>query len=116
MTTLHAAVLSGATEVVEAMRAFAQIAEEGRDCLLRRDHGALARLINDNFDIRERITRLDPRSAEMVHLARGLGACAKYAGSGGAIVGLCEDDAQFERLADEFAERGCGVVRIEVTS
>ena len=35
----------------------------------------------------------------MVEVARACGASAKFAGSGGAIIGICRDDAMFETAA-----------------
>lgn len=101
----------GDSEVREAMEAFAQLAEEGRECLLRKDHEGLARLINRNFDTRAGLVELDPANVAMVRLARKLGVCAKYAGSGGAIVGICDSDDLFRVLETEFQKIGCTVVR-----
>jgi glucuronokinase len=98
-------------QVLEAMKTFARLADEGRECLLRRDHAKLARLMDENFNTRAAITKLDPRNVQMVELARSLGVCAKYAGSGGSIVGICEDDAIFARLVQEFERMGCRVLR-----
>lgn len=104
----------GVPEVVQAMKEFADIAKAGRDCLLKRDYVTLAKLMDANFDLRSKLVKLDPTNVEMVRLARSLGVCAKYAGSGGAIVGICEDEDQFERLLQPFSELGCEVVRPEV--
>ena len=46
--------------------------------------------------------------------ARNAGASAKFAGSGGAIVGTYEDDAQYARLAEALAAIGCTTIRPEV--
>ena len=43
----------------------------------------------------------------MVMTARESGASAKFAGSGGAIVGTYEDDAQYEKLKTKLASIGC---------
>lgn len=102
---------AGDEEVVRAMAEFAELAERGRQCLLEGDHMELGRLIDANFDLRARVSTLDPRSAEMVHLARSLGVCAKYAGSGGAIVGICSDERTYKRLEEEFGRIGCSVIR-----
>jgi len=102
---------AGDQEVVQAMKTFAGLAQEGRECLLRRDYARLARLMDENFDTRRRITRLDPRNIEMVELARRQGVCAKYAGSGGSIVGICEDEDTFRKLQTELNKIGCTVIR-----
>ena len=47
----------------------------------------------------------------MVMTARSAGASAKFAGSGGAIVGTYEDEAQFARLARVLAEIGSQTIR-----
>jgi len=104
----------GDPKVVDAMRAFGELAEEGKLCLLERDYDRLAKLIDRNFDIRSELVELDPSNVEMVHLARRLGVCAKYAGSGGAIVGICEEDDRFLRLQKEFGRLGCEVIRPNV--
>jgi len=47
----------------------------------------------------------------MVHTARTAGATANFAGSGGAIVGTYQDDADFARLKESM--RGIGVAVIK---
>jgi glucuronokinase len=47
----------------------------------------------------------------MVMTARSAGASAKFAGSGGAIVGTYEDDAQFARLSKALADIGCQTIK-----
>lgn len=101
----------GDPEVQEGMRVFAELAARGRECLLNGDHRQLAELMNRNFDTRARICRLDPRHVEMVQVARNLGASAKYAGSGGSIVGICPNEEVFARLIEAFAGTGCVVIR-----
>jgi glucuronokinase len=101
----------GDSEVREAMEVFANLAEEGRECLLRRDHDTLAELIDRNFDTRAKLVKLDPANIEMVELARQHGVCAKYSGSGGSIVGICESDEVFGELQEAFQKIGCTVVR-----
>ena len=89
----------GDPDVVGAMRCFADLAAEGRRALLARDRGLLARLIDANFETRRSIYRLPQWQVDMVDAARSAGASAKFAGSGGAIIGTCVDDAMFARVA-----------------
>ncbi|MBI4585376.1 MAG: GHMP kinase [Planctomycetes bacterium] len=102
---------AGDPEILKVMETFAGLAERGRECFLKKDYRALAELMDLNFDTRARIGKLDPRNVEMVRLARRLGVCANYAGSGGAVVGICEDDALFRKLQEEFARISCIVIR-----
>ena len=100
----------GEPEVVNAMATFAEYAEQGRAALLARDWETFGRLMNANFDLRRKILRLSSLHVEMVERARSVGVPAKFAGSGGAIVGLCQDQATFRRLKEEMAKIGCEVV------
>lgn len=97
----------GDPDVVDAMKTWASYAEEGRQCLERRDYHRLDELINANFDLRSRIYQIDRGNLEMVHTAREAGATSNFAGSGGAIVGTYTDDNMFARLTDRM--RGIGV-------
>ena len=49
----------------------------------------------------------------MVELARGLGASAKFAGSGGSVIGTYRDEEMFRRLKRAFAER-CAVIKPQI--
>ena len=99
-------------DVLAAMSEFADIAQQGRDLLCSPSPSAFtlsakrASLINANFDLRDRIFHVAPENKRMVMTARNAGASAKFAGSGGAIVGTYEDDAQFERLKADLATIG----------
>ena len=101
----------GDPEVVDAMHTWAGYAEEGRRCLLERNYSRLKELVDANFDLRARIYRIDPGNLEMIETARAAGVTANFAGSGGAIVGIYEDDAMFQRLSDKLKAIGVGVIR-----
>jgi glucuronokinase len=100
----------GDPEVVEAMKTWASYAEEGRDCLLRRDYPRLDELIDANFDLRARIYQIDKGNLEMVHSAREAGATANFAGSGGAIVGTYTDEEILGRLRERMKSIGVEVI------
>ena len=50
----------------------------------------------------------------MVAVARSCGASAKFTGSGGAIVGVCPDDATFARLEEALGRIKVRVLRPHV--
>lgn len=104
----------GDSEVVEAMDRFADIAHEGRQALIHRDVALLSRLVNENFDLRKRIARLPGWQSEMVYAARECGASAKFAGSGGAIVGIYENGEMLDRLTKRLAEMNVRVFTPEI--
>ena len=97
--------------VVQAMQALAALAEEARAQLLERRTGRLEQLINTNFDIRRSIYTLPPAQIAMIERARSVGVSASFAGSGGAIVGVCGDDGMFDRLRSELRSIGCIVIK-----
>ncbi|NOX55420.1 MAG: GHMP kinase [Planctomycetes bacterium] len=101
----------GDPEVLRAMQRFAELAEEARDAILSQDAQRLGRLIDENFDLRRRICDLAPSHVKMVETARHVGASAKFAGSGGAIIGTYRDEAMFERLKMELEAIGCQVIQ-----
>jgi len=109
-SSLRARWEAGDLEVIEAMRHLAALALEGRECLLRGDHARLGELVNENFDTRARIMKLDPRNVEMVRLARNLGAAAHYAGSGGSILGIYRDAAMLGQIKTAFSALNCNLI------
>ena len=103
-------------DILAAMSEFADIAQRGRDALLAGRTEELPPLVNANFDLRDRIFNVAPANRRMVMTARSAGASAKFAGSGGAIVGTYEDDAQFARLSKALADIGCQTLKPTIAS
>jgi glucuronokinase len=97
-------------DIMAAMSEFADIARQGNEALLAGQPEKLPPLINANFDLRDRVFQVSPENKRMVDVARGAGASAKFAGSGGAIVGSYESEEMFERLKIALAEIGCAVI------
>ena len=75
------------------------------------DWESLGNLMNENFDLRRTIMPIAPENLRMVEVARSTGASAKFAGSGGAIVGLFKDGRQYQQLVDALAAIRCSVSR-----
>ena len=94
-------------DILSAMSEFADIAQKGRDALVAGRKDLIAGLVNANFDLRDKIFNVAELNRNMVMTARESGASAKFAGSGGAIVGTYEDEAQFAALKDKLAGIGC---------
>jgi len=113
-TDLRARYARGEAAVVDAMARFAELTVQARQALLARDAACLGRLIDANFDLRRSICRLPPEHIEMVERARHCGASAHFAGSGGAILGLYDDEATFARLKRELGAIQCRVLRVVV--
>lgn len=101
-------------DLVSAMSEFADIAQRGRDALVAGRREELAGLINANFDLRCRVLNVAEENARMVAVARETGASAKFAGSGGAIIGTYEDEEMFRRLEDKLGDIGCSVQKARI--
>jgi glucuronokinase len=101
----------GDPAVHAAMQRYREITDRGRDALLAGDWESLSAVMNENFDLRRTIMNVAPENLRMVEVARETGASAKFAGSGGAIVGLYKDGRQYQQLVDALAGIRCTVLR-----
>lgn len=98
-------------DIVAAMSEFADLARQMQEALLAGRQELVPGLMNANFDLRDRIFNVAQENRRMVHAARGTGASAKFAGSGGAIVGTYEDEAMYRRLTTTLGAIGCTVLK-----
>jgi glucuronokinase len=108
---------SGDSDVVEAMRCFAQFTDDMREALVRRDYDRIGELINANFDLRRRIYGdevLGERNLEMIQIARELGFPSKFPGSGGAVIVMYRTEEEAERLMEAYREAGYECVKLEI--
>jgi glucuronokinase len=97
------------------MKHLGQLTARGREALLNRDWKRLSALVDENFDTRRRIYKLPGWQVKMVETARRCGASAKFAGSGGAIIGVYRDEAMFKELSDRLAAIGSDTIKPMVT-
>ena len=101
--------------VVEGMRHLAELTDEARGYLDRGEVGAFQQAVDRNFAIRREMygdAALGSHNLKMIEIAHRLGLCASFAGSGGAIVGLCDDD-RFPAAQEAFEADGAHCVRLE---
>ena len=101
----------GDADVVGAMQTFADLARDARVAILNQNAATLSKLIDKNFDTRRSICQLLPGHIEMIERARSVGASAKFAGSGGTIVGTYADEAMFASLQRELGKIRCVVFK-----
>jgi glucuronokinase len=104
----------GEPDVLAAMRFWADLTDQARDAITRRDARKLAELQNAGFDRRTQLYKLSDGNLRMVAAARAAGASAAFTGSGGAICGVCPDDATFQRLQETFAPQKVVVFRPQI--
>ncbi|MCC7349201.1 MAG: hypothetical protein IT446_01405 [Phycisphaerales bacterium] len=101
----------GEPSVVQAMREYRRLTDEGRQALMSGDWDQLGQVMNANFDLRRTIMNIVPENLRMVEVARATGASAKFCGSGGAICGLYRDGRHYQQLSDALAQIRCSVIR-----
>jgi glucuronokinase len=113
---LRARFNQGEPAVLDAMHRLGELTVEAREAILTRNAKRLGELIDANFEVRRSICHLPAEHVEMVERARAVGVSASFSGSGGAIVGLCPDEATFHRLQAALAPIHCRVVRPQIVA
>jgi len=106
---------NGDQEVIEAMKQFAELADEALETLEARDWETLGALMNENFSLRRRIYGdevIGRNNLEMVEIARSFGLPAKFTGSGGAITGILRNEERLPRIKLAFEEAGYRFLRV----
>ncbi len=106
----------GDKEAVEAVQCWAAYTDQAREAIVDRDWRTLSVLMDMNFDLRRRVygaEQLGRSNLEMINLARKYGLPAKFAGSGGAVVGFCEDCSTLREAGQAFIEHGYGFAVLE---
>ena len=106
----------GEVQVINAMQHFAALTVLAREALVAHDAKRLSQLIDENFNTRRSIYNLPPWQMQMVETARSCGASAKFAGSGGAIIGIYRDEAMFDCLCQAFSASAVRVIKPQVLS
>ena len=104
----------GEPEVLDAMRYWAELTDQARDAILRRDVRRLGELQNAGFDRRTKLYQLSEGNLRLIGAARAAGASAAFTGSGGAICGICPDEATFRRLQESLAPQKVVVLRPQI--
>ena len=93
-------------KVLEAMQEKAKLVDRAKECLEKGDTQELGPILDHDFDLRRSVYDLSPENLQMVEIARGQGAHAKFTGSGGAAVGIYENENHFERIQNAYASEG----------
>ena len=100
----------GESQIVEAMQRLpALLKKDVRHCWTA-IRIALFQLITTTMTCAASIYNLSPWQAEMVETARECGASAKFAGSGGAIVGIYRGEEMLEEMRQRLGALGSNVI------
>jgi glucuronokinase len=97
--------------VLAALKRLAELAYQGKLALLRGDLDTFFDLMNENFDLRSKIMAISPSNRELIAAARRCGVSAKFAGSGGSIIGMMRSEEEFETLVYELGKLEAEVLR-----
>ena len=97
--------------VMDTLIRLAEIADAGKQALLRRDFKKFHELMNQNFDLRSQIMKISESNFEMIQAARKCGASAKFAGSGGSIIGMYTGEDMFSRLKTDLEKLKAVVIK-----
>ena len=101
----------GEKEVIDTLAAIAQKAEDGQKALLEGRPNDLHELMNQNFDLRCKIYNVPESNKRLINAARACGASAKFAGSGGTIIGIYHDDDMLNKLFVELRKHNARVIK-----
>jgi glucuronokinase len=108
---LRRRVRAGDRQAVAALAEMAELAAAAKTHMEQGDLDAVANAVDRNFDLRRGLGPLEPAHVEMVEVARGAGASANYAGSGGAVCGFVPNDEVRGRLHEALSAIGCTVIK-----
>ena len=101
----------GDPDVVEGMKNFAQLAQESYDLIISGKGTEIGPLLDQNFDLRKSLCSLNPSHVKLIEMGRKHSCPVKYAGSGGAIVGVYDgSQSKLEELQNSFKTIGAEVV------
>jgi len=96
--------LNGETWIQKEMLQIGELAELGKKALKNNDLKELGRLMNKNFEMRQKLCNVSPFDKDIVETALANNAFgARQAGSGGGIIVLAEDDNAFNVLKEKYA-------------
>jgi glucuronokinase len=98
------------------MKFWAELTLTAKKALEEDDQDTLFQCINANFDKRKELyeklkVHMKAEHLEMVQCAREMGASAKFAGSGGAIVGTYRKESDYPKLKKYLGSKGIQVIK-----
>jgi glucuronokinase len=100
----------GDADIINAMKKFAQLAETAKNVLIAGEKDKLGDLMDQNFDLRSSLYRLRENDIRLVNTGRDLGAHVKFAGSGGAAIGVYKGESMLLQLKDAYHKIGADLI------
>lgn len=104
-------------EVLAAMQRFGELTDLALQALQTGDHQELGLLMDQNYDLRHELIGVSSGNQQLVRIAREHNCHAKLAGSGGAVIGTYDGEAeQLEALRTGYAAIGASLITPEFGS
>lgn len=98
-------------EILDAIAFWGELTNKVADCLQNGQQDKIGALLNANFDRRAEVSTISDGNIKMIQTARSVGASAKFTGSGGAIVGIYDDDKMYQALLDKFSPLNIKIIK-----
>eukprot|EP01064_Diplonema_japonicum_P037918 TRINITY_DN902_c0_g1_i1.p1 TRINITY_DN902_c0_g1~~TRINITY_DN902_c0_g1_i1.p1 ORF type:complete len:640 (+),score=132.66 TRINITY_DN902_c0_g1_i1:67-1920(+) len=101
--------LSGNEAIVEGMRKFADLTDQGRVAFEEGDFEKVGEIMDANFNLRRELygdACLGTKNLAMIELGRSYGGHMKFPGSGGAVLGLLSNQSNFPELIMKAQQQG----------
>lgn len=100
--------------VHDAMKRLADLTDRAYEAILAGKAADIGPLLDENFRIRSEMMNLNPRHAQLVETGKSAGAHTRYTGSGGAVIGMYDDEAHFERIVAAYSAIGAKVFKPDI--
>lgn len=101
----------GDTEVIHTLDKIGNLALKGKDMIQQGKIDDLKNLMDQNFDLRSTIMDISDSNRELIETARACGASAKFAGSGGSVIGIYDNNEMLTRLIVEMKKIKARLIR-----
>lgn len=101
----------GEKDVIDVLGQIAQKAKDAHQALIEGRPNDLHELMNQNFDLRCKIYNVPESNKRLINAARSCGASAKFAGSGGTIIGTYRDDDMLNQLFVQLKKHNARVIK-----
>ena len=101
----------GEQAVIDVLGQIAQKAKDAHVALKEGRPDDLHELMNQNFDLRCQIYNVPDSNKKLINEARSCGASAKFAGSGGTIIGIYKDDDMLNQLFVKLKKYNARVIK-----
>ncbi len=105
----------GDPDVIDAMEACAECARQARELVVAGRASEIGPLLNENFAHRRSMYNLNPKDLLMVETAQKLGCGCKFAGSGGAVVGVFDSEDTYHALEQAYKGMRIVLIRPQIT-